>query len=289
MEIGYVSEENSKCVKQKLRYIFNIVYEKNIDGKTFFILPITNKTKLNTYVIRRLSKGLYKKLYKKDIEDVVLSKYLYNVDLLKNKLYGQNVDILDGKKLFKDLSYNILEYINKYKKEKIEEVSILVNDLSKRNVENIIYIAEKIKRLNIITNNIDKFKKLEDYLYEENGINITISNNKQKSLAKAKLIFNYDFPNELINKFKINANAVIINIPNDIKINSKRFEGVLVNDFNITIPVVYKLTGFSDEIMYESLIYKKDFEDLINIISKENITVKSLIGNNGKINVKELI
>ena len=289
MEIGYVSEENSKCVKQKLRYIFNIVYEKNIDGKTFFILPITNKTKLNTYVIRRLSKGLYKKLYKKDIEDVVLSKYLYNVDLLKNKLYGQNVDILDGKKLFKDLSYNILEYINKYKKEKIEEVSILVNDLSKRNVENIIYIAEKIKRLNIITNNIDKFKKLEDYLYEENGINITISNNKQKSLAKAKLIFNYDFPNELINKFKINANAVIINIPNDIKINSKRFEGVLVNSFNITIPVVYKLTEFSDEIMYESLIYKKDFEDLINIISKENITVKSLIGNNGKINVKELI
>ena len=63
MEIGYVSEENSKCVKQKLRYIFNIVYEKNIDGKTFFILPITNKTKLNTYVIRRLSKGLYKKLF----------------------------------------------------------------------------------------------------------------------------------------------------------------------------------------------------------------------------------
>ena len=156
-------------------------------------------------------------------------------------------------------------------------------------MENIICIAKKIKRLNIITNNINKFKALENYLYEENGINITISNNKQKSLAKAKLIFNYDFPNELINKFKINANAVIINIPNDIKINSKRFEGVLVNDFNITIPVVYKLTGFSDEIMYESLIYKKDFEDLINIISKENITVKSLIGNNGKINVKELI
>ena len=72
--------------------------------------------------------------------------------------------------------------------------------------------------MNIVTNNIEKFKKLEDKIME-NGIMITIGNNKKKSLMKSKIILNIDFPNELINKYMIKEDAIIINVPGKVKIN----------------------------------------------------------------------
>ena len=74
--------------------------------------------------------------------------------------------------------------------------------------------------MNIVTNHIEKFKKLEDK-FMENGIMITIGNNKKKSLMKSKIILNIDFPNELINKYMIKDDAIIINVPGKAKINMK--------------------------------------------------------------------
>ena len=294
MKIGYIKEnENIKCFKEKInlktRGFFNIIQIKNIENKTFFILPITSNTKLNKRKIRKLANGIFKKLYMLDIEDIVLSEYLFNIELLKNILYEQKIDILDGKNLFKYLSYNILEYIYKYKKKGIEEVSILVNDLTKKNKQNIIYIATKIKRLNIITNNIDKFKTIENYLYNELGILINISNNKKKSLLKANVILNFDYPNELINKFNINNKAIIINIPDNIKINTKRFDGVLVNNFKINMPIEFKIEGFKDEEIYESMIYNYSYYEAQEKIEKDKIEIKGLIGNRGIILKQEFI
>ncbi len=296
MDIAYVKEfDESLKFKERiclrLRSVFGIVKEETVDGKLFFVLPITKKDKLNKKRIKKLAKCLNKILYKKDIEDVVLSNYLYNISLFKNLLYGQNVSIFDGKKLFKYMIYNILKYIYDIKEvdEKNEEVSILINDLTSKNMQNIIFIANKVKRINIITNHINSFKSLEEKLYNEFGIVITVSNNKKKSLIKSNMVINFDFPNELINKYNINNNAIIINIPNDIKINSKKFNGILINDFKIDIPSKYKIEGFKNEIIYESIVFKKDFISIQDIILKEKITIKKLIGENGEINKNELI
>ena len=54
-----------------------------------------------------------------------------------------------------------------------------------------------------LTNHIEKFKTLERKVLEEYGIMITINNNKKKSLAKSNIILNMDFPNELINKYRL--------------------------------------------------------------------------------------
>ena len=62
-----------------------------------------------------------------------------------------------------------------------------MDDIDKHNI---VFIAEHVKRLNIVTNNLNKFKKIEDYLYNELGITINISNNKKQSLLKSNLIFN---------------------------------------------------------------------------------------------------
>ena len=53
----------------------------------------------------------------------------------------------------------------------------------------------------------------------ENGIIITITNNKKKSLMKSQIIINVDFPKELIDRYRINEYATIINIKEKLKIN----------------------------------------------------------------------
>ncbi len=101
-------------------------------------------------------------------------------------------------------------------------------------MHNIRKIAKEYKRVNIITNHISKFKNIEKQILENEGIMITVVNNKRKSLVKAKIILNVDFPTELINKYNIYEEAIIINLQGNVKINSKRFNGININDYEIT-------------------------------------------------------
>ena len=89
---------------------------------------------------------------------------------------------------------------------------MLINDFTQINIDIIVEIAKSIKRLNIVTNHINKCQKIEEYLYNEFGIILNISNNKRRSLLKAEVIINFDFPEELINKYRIYDKAVIISM-----------------------------------------------------------------------------
>lgn len=153
----------------------------------------------------------------------MLSNYLEENEILKQKLYCQNINILDGRYLFYLLIPEIIEYILKRQKVKLQngEVTLLINDFTQNNAKIITYIAQNVKRVNIVTNHSNKFKKIEDYLYNELGVILNITNNKSKSLSNANIIINIDFPEEIINKYEINSNAIIVNIFNEIKIRAK--------------------------------------------------------------------
>ena len=180
-------------------------------------------------------------------------------------------------------------FILKMSKWNYGEISILVNDLTKIDKEIVILIAKNVKRLNIITNHIEKFNKLDKYLYNEFGIVLNISNNKKESLRKSKIIVNLDFPEELLNKYIIYEKAIIFNIIDKIKILTKRFSGINITYYNIEIPNKYKIDGFNDEIIYESKIYSYDNIDVIRKnIKKDKIKIKELLGLNGIITKKEL-
>mgnify|MGYP000106963213 CR=1 FL=1 len=136
--------------------------------------------------------------------------------------------------------------------------------------------------LGITGGTIDKLESIPGYntnvsedKFMENGIMITISNNKKKSLMKSKIILNIDFPNELINKYMIKDDAIIINVPGKAKINRKRFNGLMVNnyeiDFRDDIKSEENLLGdeFYLRDVYESRLYKKQtFSDIRNILKK---------------------
>lgn len=178
----------------------------------------------------------------------------------------------------------------KIKKWNYGEVSILINDFEDFNKEIIIHIAKNIKRLNIITNHINKCKKIEEYLYKEFGIILNVSNNKRKSLLKSEIIINLDFPEELINKYRIYDNAIILNINDKINIYSKRFNGININYYKILLPDEYKLHSFQNEIVYESLIYTiNSYKEINQKIIEDKIDISRLIGNNGIIRKNEII
>ena len=112
-------------------------------------------------------------------------------------------------------------------------IAIASNDKNKC-VENLINeIAQKFKNINIVTNNIIYFKKLEEEYLEEKGIAIAVTNNKRKSFLKTKIILNLDFPEEQLNKYTINDEGIIISIEEKIKIHKKRFNGKIIDDYNI--------------------------------------------------------
>lgn len=294
MNICYISEMHETCdfVKRiviKIKKIFNIVEFSEDNGKTTITLPLFKSNKIRNKKIIKIAKRINKKLYDNNIENVVLSNYLEGNEILKQKLYCQNINILDGRYLFYLLIPEIIGYILKRQKVKLQngEVTLLINDFTQNNAKIITYIAQNVKRVNIVTNHSNKFKKIEDYLYNELGVILNITNNKSKSLSNANLIINIDFPEEIINKYEINSNAIIVNIFNEIKIRAKKFNGININYYKACIPKEYQIDGFQNNLIYESSIYKYSYENARKDIIASKIRIKKLVGINGDISENE--
>ena len=294
MNICYISETHETCdfVKRiviKIKKIFNIVEFSEDNGKTTITLPLFKSNRIRNKKIIKIAKRINKKLYDNNIENVVLSNYLEKNEILKQKLYCQNINILDGRYLFYLLIPEIIEYILKRQKVKLQngEVTLLINDFTQNNAKIITYIAQNVKRVNIVTSHSNKFKKIEDYLYNELGVILNITNNKSKSLSNANLIINIDFPEEIINKYEINSNAIIVNIFNEIKIRAKKFNGININYYKACIPKEYQIDGFQNNLVYESSIYKYSYENARKDIIANKIRIKKLVGINGDISENE--
>lgn len=202
---------------------------------------------------------------------------------LVNLFKSNNINIFDGRWLINYIAYEIINYIieeNKIKKEETE-ISILVNYLDDTSIENIKLLAKEFKRINIVTNHINKLKKIEQDIYDEFGIMLTITNNKKKSLKNARIILNIDFPKETINKYNIFDEAIIVNLDGDVKIDKKRFSGININDYEIKSSFVFNNKFYAKDI-YESKIYKKTtFINIREEIKKSGLKIKELVGNNG--------
>lgn len=278
------SKEKNKY-KLKINSILNKIEEETDENKIFLSLPINTDNKIKDKKITKLVQQLEK--YK--MRTVILSENLYNIETLKNELYSRNVNILDGKYLFKLLTEEVVDYICKKSKMATEktEISIFTNEPDNMNKEIIMNLAEKVKTLNIITNHINKFKELEDYLYSEKGIIVKVSSNYKTALQKTDIILNIDFPEEDINKYFIPSKCIVININGEIKIRSKKFNGININNYNIVIPRGYKIDGYNNKLIYESFLFNKDYKKARKQILKDKIYIKNLIGEKGKINNRE--
>lgn len=284
--VAYIKEIEELKFKHK---ILNTIQEENISGKDIFLLPIKENTKMkkSEKVITRL----IKKLHDKKIKYIVLSNELLKNNILKENLINNKIDILDGRILYRILLPNIIDTICYYKNTNIqkEKITILVDETNEINLNNILEIAQRAKTVNIVTNFSYRFNKIINYLYEEWGILIRISNNIKRDLVNSSIIINIDFNEHLINQYYINTKAIILNIPPGIKITSRKFSGININSYNIIIPNEYTLKSFDNKYIYEAVIKNKTLAEAVKQIKKENVKITNLIGKNGIINKKEFL
>lgn len=287
-----ICKENKHKLVQKLVYLwkktFGIVTLKEAGNKTIALLPEGDLIKI--------AQKLCKKIYDRENQNLVLSSELMEQKSLVNYLYSNNFNILNGRWLFSYLIDEVLAYIGEKSEKPVEtmEVSVMVNDNSEKNLKTIVDIALKVKMLNIITNHIETFMKLEEYLYNRHGILVRVANNTKKSLLKTNVIVNLDFPEELVNKYSLPKKGIIVNIGEEVYIRSKRFSGINVNFFEIDLPEEKffrenNLLGeFKSAILYESVLHRKgSYESIREQIKENKSNIKNLVGINGIICEKE--
>ena len=278
----YIQESDKPILVAK---IFNIV--EIVDDK--IIIPISENEIIDNKKAFILAKKIKKILDKTSCKSIILSKYLKKQESFVSVLNNYSIEIIDGKWLFAVLSSKVLDYIVLKENIKKEEtnVSVLINNNdSDYIIENIKNIIRTYKSVNIVTTNMGKFRKLEKDILEKQGAMITITNNKKKSLMRSRIILNIDFTTEEINKYNIPEEALIVNLIGNVEIYKKRFNGLNINDYEISFENFEefdydKSKLYSQKDIYESLIYKKQpYENVREKIQKDGINISKLFGVN---------
>lgn len=245
---------------------------------------------------------IVKKLEKiEEIEKAEKNKKIKEVDKIKEieKIKGASEQNLEEKKL-KIHTFDINNLVNEIEQSKniycenlIEILNNIMKDGKKETKEQSVYILlEQSSNLNnikikemlnqykivyIITDNVNQYRKIEQFAEEEAEM-LIILNNRKKSLSKAKYIINYDFRQENIEKFNINRTATILNVAqNKIKI-YQGFQGIVINNI--------RLKSEKDEKFPIEYEIEKNREKVNEKIKNEEYY---LIGENGEINKEEII
>ena len=263
--------------------IFNVIQLR----EDKIILPI-GAEKISSRKAFKLARKTKKILDKTISKRIVISQNIQKQQEYVNLLHSYSLEIAEGKWLFEALSSKVLDYILGKKQMKKEEtqISILVNDVTENMLANIRKIAKEYKRINIVTNHIQKFRKIEKQILEQDGIMITVGNNKRKGLAKSNLILNVDFPSELINQYNIYENAIIVNLRGNVKIEKKRFNGICINDYEIEFQDreefdYDKNTKYKASEIYEAQMNKRQpFQEIMEQVEKDRVRIVQLVGMN---------
>ncbi len=288
MTIGYIKEEILK--NQFWRGIEIRIFDNN------YVIAVSNKKKDRKKVKEKLAR-IIKKL---GIDAVVFSKELEG-DFKNDICEMINIKVVNGKKLMEFMEYDIVKYVldKQNADTKKEDIYIVFKRDSNLNLDFLKRFLENFRLVNIVTNDVDKLKNIQDNLLDNEGILISVSNNKRKALKRAKYILNINLTKEELEKYRINREAIIVNIGENVKYDEPCFDGVNINYFKISCPDEYlerfEQVGSQFDLaqMYESILLqdrvdKTKLEAVYSRIKEDNIKIVELIGNNGPISDQEL-
>lgn len=278
-DMDEIFKENSKLpifLKRSILFLKKIFCIITINKENVCILPYK---KLDNFKLL-----LIKKILVKLRARIVLSNYLETLPKLKQMLKDSKLEQIDGRSLSNYLILEMIEYICKMMQEEIQrqEITLLVQTLTQAKKQVIVDLAKKVKRIQIVTDKIGQFKKLENELEESLGLACQITNNKRKSLLKSKIIINFDYLEEKLNQFTINPNAIVIDINMQTQIYSKVFCGIHVYDYQINTDNLEMINNtFEMKKVYGAKIIEKKYRQIREILKEDNIRVINLIGKKG--------
>ncbi len=271
--IIYLKELEKLKFIEKLKMKLNRLIIRNIDeNRKIIIFPIDEKNE------DKMLKVLNSKIDSNC--KIVISKKLKK---LEGKIQGK---IIKGKLVQKALLDKILQLA--VGNLKVQDIHIVSQKYSLDVVKIIDYFIEKVKTVNIVTNEIAKYKKLEE-TYADKGILITVTNNRKKSLKRANVVINFDMNNEELNNYNVNRNAIIINLADTTIDKITGFEGIIINNVEIELSEEIRKI-FTENNLYEYFDNSALYESINNCIdiNSKDIRLKEIVGNNGVITYDEI-
>ncbi len=291
----YIRTDDRKYIKKRERCIrflsksFIIARCEQVRNGEIILIP---KYKCyNEFIKNRLLNQMNSYISESDFSNIIFED---NLSFFEKKMDKEN--FLNGKSLMKKLITQILDYIFSVseKNMSLENIYLFVNNYNKTNISIIENLIPKFKTVNIITENLKYYRKLENYLFNK-GILITVSNNKKKSARNAKYILNIDFTKGSFEKYVIDMNSILINLTNTDGVFKNKYEGVVVNDFEISInhdimDFVTETYGMINTKLYiESCLIESEenYRTIEDFLTGYNIKITKLIGLRGILEDRE--
>ena len=302
MIVGYIKKQNKPVdLIGKIKYFFEIV--KVTQCNMGYVLEVPFKGKADK-MIKRVSK-IIKKL---EIDNIVFSNELvyteFSFKIIDNL---DKINVCNGKRLMSYMQYDIFMYILNIQKIQVNnaDVFFLIKKDDRLNLNFLSKFIKNCKSVNIVTNDINRFRFLQNSIYEKENILIGISNNKNKALKRARYIFNVNMNEDELKKYKIDRSAIIVNLNNMIYYNTPGFNGININYFQISLPDEYiecfeninEYNEFDLAKLYEAYLEKNMAFEVYTLESekreciweewKNRAKIIGLIGNNGIISKSE--
>lgn len=282
---------------------FHIITVKEIYLGLIFILPISNIERNKQEQLKKCIPKVKRLMKKYHVHQMVLAEELrkneaFLQEFQNNRKVEEKVHILDGTEMMPYLIKDIVEYVSQKqgKTPELEDIYLLIKNEDYRYKDNIIFLAQHFKTVNIVTTSLKAYQKFAKQLEEKQDIIVTVTNNKKKSLKRAKWIINFDLQTEEIKKYTINRTASIIYLNKKGLYEENNFEGLHICRAGIDTSQEIKdffekehlLKQCSLTILYESTIdTKQSFKKVIEGLQKDKIRVKKLYGRRGILTDKE--
>lgn len=287
------------------RYEMTIAYIKE-EKKTNFFQGVEIENFENNYVItiydkkkNRVKNKLVKYINKFKIDTLVFSEDLKEYKEEICKMMQDYIVVINGRKVMEFLQFDIMKYILEMQNKDIrqEEVYIIFKKDNSLDLNFLKIFIENFRMTNIVTNDLERLKNVQDNLLYNDNILISVSNNKKKALKRAKYILNVNLSKEELEKYRINREAIIVNIKEDVQYDDISFAGINVRYLEIEFPDEYlerfeRLgTKFDNVKLYESVLLKermdkRKMEEVQERIKNDGVRVTALIGNNGILDLK---
>lgn len=279
MTIAYIKEE-------KKTNFFQGVEIENFENN--YVITIYDKKK------NRVKNKLVKYINKFKIDTLVFSEDLKEYKEEICKMMQDYIVVINGRKVMEFLQFDIMKYILEMQNKDIrqEEVYIIFKKDNSLDLNFLKIFIENFRMTNIVTNDLERLKNVQDNLLYNDNILISVSNNKKKALKRAKYILNVNLSKEELEKYRINREAIIVNIKEDVQYDDISFAGINVRYLEIEFPDEYlerfeRLgTKFDNVKLYESVLLKermdkRKMEEVQERIKNDGVRVTALIGNNG--------
>ena len=280
MTIAYIKEEKKT----------NFFQGVEIDN---YVITIYDKKK------NRVKNKLVKYINKFKIDTLVFSEDLKEYKEEICKMMQDYIVVINGRKVMEFLQFDIMKYILEMQNKDIrqEEVYIIFKKDNSLDLNFLKIFIENFRMTNIVTNDLERLKNVQDNLLYNDNILISVSNNKKKALKRAKYILNVNLSKEELEKYRINREAIIVNIKEDVQYDDISFAGINVRYLEIEFPDEYlerfeRLgTKFDNVKLYESVLLKermdkRKMEEVQERIKNDGVRVTALIGNNGILDLK---